>query len=366
MIAALLHDLGHGPFSHTFEGVRRAQGIKKRHEEWTAEIIINPNGKIKGLLDKFWTTKSFSKAVAELLLADDPKDIYHAIVSSSFDADRLDYLRRDRMMTGSGAGAIDFDWLMEHVRVASVDLSAAESESATVGNGKRAPKVPTFCIDVKAQPAAEQFLLARYTLHEQVYFHKTTRCIEQMISELLRLVAAHAKKRSASKLTGLDKKHPLLNFFSALTPTVDNYLALDDSLILGSLHSMRGAEDSEIAELATRLGKRDLYKTLDIRSFGSEEGRQTLRARQIDKMKVDKKFAGKVLKDDSAGLSIYSQVGGDEEKAHKKLRILDADKNTFEISRHSKIIQELSQKKRQFIRYYFAKDADRKKALTIH
>src|SRR5712664_4133229 len=129
VVAALLHDLGHGPFSHTFEGVRRELGAKKRHEEWTAEIVRNPKGEISPLLRAFWKGRSFLDEVAGLLEAEDPTDIYHAVVSSSFDADRLDYLRRDRLMTGSGAGAIDFDWLMEHVRVGAVNLAADNSDT---------------------------------------------------------------------------------------------------------------------------------------------------------------------------------------------------------------------------------------------
>ena len=65
--------------------------------------------------------------MASLVAAEDPTDIYHAVVSSSFDADRLDYLRGDRLTIGTGAGAIDFDWLMEHVRVADIVSDAPEN-----------------------------------------------------------------------------------------------------------------------------------------------------------------------------------------------------------------------------------------------
>ncbi len=109
VIAALLHDLGHGPFSHTFEGVQLSRGIGRRHEQWTGDIIRNPEGNIRPLLDTYKPGGRFCGAVAALIEAEDPEDIYHAVVSSSFDADRLDYLRRDRLMTGTGAGAVDFD-----------------------------------------------------------------------------------------------------------------------------------------------------------------------------------------------------------------------------------------------------------------
>ena len=101
-IAALLHDLGHGPFSHTFERVQASRGVGRQHEKWTAEIIRNTDGAIRPLLEAH--RAGITEEVASLLAAEDPIDIYHAVVSSSFDADRLDYLRRDRLMTGTGAG----------------------------------------------------------------------------------------------------------------------------------------------------------------------------------------------------------------------------------------------------------------------
>jgi HD superfamily phosphohydrolase len=183
------------------------------------------------LLEDF--REGFTEEVARLLEKEDPEDIYHAIVSSSFDADRLDYLRRDKLMTGTGAGGIDFDWLMENIRVAPIALDAPDGDDT-------APRmVPTFCLDRKALPAAEQFLLARYTLHEQVYFHKTTRCVEAMLGRLLAAVAAAASgEGSVPERTGLPSGHPLLRFFGEGGETVANYLALDDALVLGALDAM--------------------------------------------------------------------------------------------------------------------------------
>lgn len=356
LIAALLHDLGHGPFSHTFEGVQASRGVKRRHEQWTADIIRNPDGRIRALLEAHRT--GFTDEVAGLLEKEDPEDIYHAIVSSSFDADRLDYLRRDKLMTGTGAGGLDFDWLIDNVRVAEIELDAPDED------GGEARRVPTFCLTAKALPAAEQFLLARYTLHQQVYFHKATRCVEHMIGKLLRAIASLAggQDGSAAK-AGLPDGHPLLRFFAPDGETVANYLALDDTLILGSLDALSKAEDTVVAEVATRLKERKLYKALDIAEFGEDPGRQRGQLRRIKERFKDQIKAETVMLDEKAAIGIYAEVGGDEEKMHKKLHILDAN-TPVEISKLSDLIRVLEPKK-QFTRLYFSKKEDRDTARTI-
>lgn len=349
LVAALLHDIGHGPFSHTFEEVQKSRGVNKRHEQWTADIIRNATGKISPILENYEV--GFTEKVAQLLEKEDPEDIYHAVVSSSFDADRLDYLRRDRMMTGIGAGAIDFDWLIENVRVADIELDAPDDSE---GDELR---VPTFCLDKKALPAAEQFLLARYTLHQQVYFHKATRCVEHMIAKLLRAVANHAGKRTDQASTGLPKDHPLLRFFAKQGETVEDYLALDDALIAGSLEALSRANDPVISDTAARLRNRQLYKTLDLTEFGEDQGAQRLALRRINRDFGGKIKSEDVLVDDKASIGIYAEIGGDDERMHKKLHILDAGQPK-EISDLSPLINVLRAKK-QFTRIYFQDAADR-------
>ena len=348
VLAALVHDIGHGPFSHTFEGVQRTRGVKKRHEQWTAGLIRNPDGEILPVLGA-----EKADAIASLLEAEDPEDIYHAVVSSSFDADRLDYLRRDRMMTGTGAGAIDFDWLIDNLRVAEIFLADADN------------KVPTFCFETKAIPAAEQFLLARYTLHEQVYFHKTTRCIEKMTGKLLERISELAgNKNTAPKNTGLPKGHPLLCFFAKGGETVENYLALDDTVIFGALELMINASDNLIAALARRLRDRKPYKTYDLSKLGSDSGTQAVKIRRIEREFSDQLDNGEIFKDEIT-LKIYSEVGGDEERMHKRLHVYDGGR-VEEISGHkiSPLVNALINKK-YFRRFYFENEADRKNAQQL-
>jgi len=348
LVAALLHDLGHGPFSHTFEEVQASREVSKRHEKWTADIIRNQDGQIFPILERH--RSGLADDVAGMLEREDPEDIYHAVVSSSFDADRLDYLRRDKLMTGTGAGGIDFDWLIDNLRVAEIGLDVPDDEN---GASRR---VQTFCLTAKALPAAEQFLLARYTLHQQVYFHKATRCAEQMIGKLLRAIARLA---ASGKIvdSNLPDNHPLARFFSESGETVCNYLALDDSVVLGALDAMSRATEPSVRDLARRLQERRLYKTLDISEFGEDAGKQRARKRRIEERFAAKITDETVMLDEGASISIYAEIGGDEERMHKKLHILDGS-TPVEISKLSELIRSLERKK-QFTRFYFADVADR-------
>lgn len=148
-IASLLHDLGHGPFSHTFEGVQRDRGQKRSHEEWTAEIV-RKGSEINHLLTEL--DADFPARVAEVLIRKDPESIYDSIVSSQFDADRLDYLQRDRYMSGIGTGAFDFSWLLDCLAVGRITIGSPEGDYVEVDG---------LHLTHKGLQAAEGYLLGK-------------------------------------------------------------------------------------------------------------------------------------------------------------------------------------------------------------
>jgi HD superfamily phosphohydrolase len=153
--------------------------------------------------------------------------IYSAVVSSQFDADRLDYMRRDRLMTGTQHAGIDFEWLMENLEVGEVDNSVGET---------RLKPVQTFVLGSKAIFAAEAYVLGLFQLYPTVYFHKATRGAEKIYTELLSRAITLIKDDSVER-TGLPATHPLVKF--ARTPDdIDCALALDDTVIWGA-HSGR-------------------------------------------------------------------------------------------------------------------------------
>ena len=350
VLAALLHDVGHGPFSHTFEQVQRSLGFRKRHEEWTAQLVRDPNGNICQILEDH--RPGLSEAVADLLAAETPVDIYHAIVSSSFDADRLDYLRRDRLMTGSGAGAIDFDWLLENLRIETIDFEVP------AGEGPSIPRV-TFCLDAKAVEAAEAFLLARFHLYTQVYLHKTTRGAEQMLAALLGIVAKAVSEDRFGDI-GIDSTHPLARFLARRGEDANAYAALDDTVILGALERFGEARDGYVREMANRLRYRRLFKVLDIETaFPESAERQRKVIRKIEQDYADE-MGRNVLKDRTT-VSIYGVVGADDAQAQKRLMILTAN-GLREITELSRAVDALSGGGRQFTRFYFADPAARDRA----
>jgi HD superfamily phosphohydrolase len=350
VLAALLHDIGHGPFSHAFEQAQRSQGIRKRHEEWSAQLIRDPEGSIKPLLEEH--SPGLADAVADLLAAETPTDIYDAIVSSSFDADRLDYLRRDRLMSGSGAGAIDFDWLMENLRVETIDI---EPDGDQPGISR-----VSFCLDLKALQATEAFLLARFHLYTQVYLHKATRGMEQMFTALIRAVAeAAGKSRFAD--ANIEEGHPIIRFFNSKGKDKAAYLALDDSLIWASLERFSEARDGFIRDIARRLRNRVLFKSLDIEGVFGESAEPQRRAIR----RIERDYASEMNRTvlrDRATITAYGIIGADDAEAQKRLMIRTSN-GLREITELSPAIRALADgTPRVFTRFYFADEAARDRA----
>ena len=199
MAAALVHDLGHGPFSHAFESAAKKLVPRARHEEWTTEIIRG-NTEVGRVLASY--RQGFAEEVASMLADDTPQDIYGSIVSSQFDGDRLDYVRRDRLMCGVHHGGFDFSWIMANLEVDRVPLARDEE---TIG------AVDALILGRKALQAAEDYVLGIFHLYFTVYFHKTTRCAEKILTELLLRIGSLIRDNQTAR-SGLEEDHPIVCF----------------------------------------------------------------------------------------------------------------------------------------------------------
>lgn len=221
LAAALVHDVGHGPFSHAFEEVGKKLDWKfvKKHE-LVSDVLIR-DSEITHELNKHGS--GFANDVANLVGSEKPTSIYAAVVSSQFDADRLDYMRRDRLMTGTQHAGIDFEWLMVNLEVGEVPTGVDDSPTEPV---------ETFVLGSKAVHAAEAYVLGLFQLYPTVYFHKTTRCFEKLYSQLLLRLYQLVSDGSIDK-TVVDDRHPLVRFCREPN-TIARILALDDASVAGA------------------------------------------------------------------------------------------------------------------------------------
>lgn len=258
LAAALLHDVGHGMFSHAFEAIGKEYGWPMaRHEEVSQRLIRE--SEIGEILDREFG-KGYSGNVADVIAQDIPSSLYGSVVSSQFDADRLDYMQRDRMMTGVQSSGVDPTWLLANLEVAEVATGADESAMGSV---------ETLVLGPKAAQTAESYVLALFHLYPNLYLHKATRGAEVLFQALMRrIVRLHEDGQAHA--TGLPGNHPILRFVAA-PADLAVATALDDTVFWGALPLLAEAQDGEAQRLAVALRERHLTRCLDIRQWVQAE-----------------------------------------------------------------------------------------------
>lgn len=296
LAAALLHDLGHGPFSHLFE---QALVGSPRHEAWTRRIILDPSTDVNRILREH--DPAMPGRVAELVDGRDALPYLAGAVSGTFDVDRCDYLLRDAHFTGVSYGRFDLDWLLRSFRFGEPNSPNA---------------APPLAIDgPKGLPAIESFILARLFMFQQVYFHKASRTSEWMMVRVLQ--RAHELLMAGVLLP----QTPAAFAASARgdEPTLGSYLAMDDSTLWTSLDAWRSGPDAYLAELCGRLVERRLFKTIEL--FGDQVPRQLElleRARDVAR-------SSGFDPDLYVGLDVASDVPYDEHDHKEPLRVMFPD-----------------------------------------
>ena len=224
--AALLHDLGHGPFSHSFESV-----FSVRHELFTERIIME-NTEVNRVLEAY--QKGFATKVRDVINKTYPNPLIISIISSQLDADRLDYLLRDAYFTGAPYGEIDVERILRTMRVV---------------NNKIVYKV-------SGMHAIEDYLMSRYQMYWQVYLHSTGRSFDLVIQNMLRRVRELI-------FSGYEFKRPLealKDLFLEEEPSVETYLKFDDSTISYYASLFTDEEDEILRDFADRFINRRLLK----------------------------------------------------------------------------------------------------------
>ncbi len=242
--AALLHDLGHGPFSHLFEEV---VPDARPHEEWTVTMILDPSTDVHQALRGF--DPEMPARVADLITGRHELPWLASTVSSVLDVDRCDYLLRDSHMTGVRYGIYDLDWLLRALTFGEITTAEGERRFVLAIEGR------------KGLPPIEGFFLARHFMYQQVYHHKATRAAESLVRAVLKRIRTVV--REGSRAIG---SVPMALRRAALgdVPSLEDYLELDDAVLSSALAACEKDEDRTLADLARRFRNRVLPKTVPL------------------------------------------------------------------------------------------------------
>ncbi|GMA62233.1 HD domain-containing protein [Alicyclobacillus fastidiosus] len=224
LAAALLHDLGHGPFSHTFESI-----LGVHHERWTHRIMLEDDA-LRQVLDT--VDSDFAKDLVSILQKDGRFLAIEALVSSQLDVDRMDYMLRDALSTGVSYGRFELARLIRSLTVQDERVYVKRQSLHTV----------------------EQYLLARYFMYVQVYLHPVTVGSDVLVENILR----RAKHLLADGVA-IEIPEALLPVLTGSEVSVASYLRLDESVLLYAFHQWSTSSDQILSDLADRFLTRRLF-----------------------------------------------------------------------------------------------------------
>lgn len=239
LLAILLHDIGHGPFSHTLE-FSLFKNVS--HEQVSIWMIERLNKEFSGKLDL--TLQIFQNTYK--------RNFFHQLVSSQLDIDRLDYLKRDSFFTGVYEGSIGSERIIKMLNVANEQL----------------------VVDAKGIYSIENFLSARRLMYWQVYLHKTAVCAEVMLISLINraksLVQQGTQLKATPALLLFLERDISIEDFEEDPDILDIYSLLDDNDVWGSMKFWLENEDMVLRRLSQMLMHRNL---LGISFSGEDIGR---------------------------------------------------------------------------------------------
>ena len=304
--AILLHDIGHGPFSHSLEKTI-VNGIS--HEDISLELMNFFNHKFEGELDlaiQVFQNKYY-------------KEFLHQLVSSQLDVDRLDYLLRDSFFTGVSEGIVGSDRIIKMLNVSDNKL----------------------VVDVKGVYSIEKFLIARRLMYWQVYLHKTVIVAEQLLLKVLQRAKELAEKNEKIFAT------PAFEFFLYNkiqkgdlhqktnvngNSVLELFTLLDDNDVLASIKVWRNHPDFVLSSLSKRLIDRNFYR-IELRKQKEDIGAyESLKKSILSEYKIPEEHLHYFLLTGSISNNTYSQFDD-------RINILQKNKELVDIAEASDILE---------------------------
>jgi HD superfamily phosphohydrolase len=232
--AALLHDIGHGAFSHVIESI-----LGFHHEQFTIDAVLSGETGVGRVLADF--SSEIAGQVASIIRGDFHSVALAQIVSSQLDADRMDYLLRDSLMTGAKYGIYDLEWVIK-----SIEMDEAADR---------------LYVSTPGIYAVEDYLQARYYMFRQVYFHRTLRSAEAVLKVLLRRALELYGKGAAIWY------RPDSAFEKVLRGehlSLSEHLSIDDTDVMFYIIQWQRSDDAVLSDLSSRFLDRRLFKAFDL------------------------------------------------------------------------------------------------------
>ncbi len=317
LCAALLHDLGHGPFSHSFEKV-----FDFDHEEFTRAIILG-NTEVNAVLSK--VRPDFPEKVAEVIEKTSGKKLVVSLISSQIDADRMDYLQRDAYFTGVSYGQFDMERILRVMR----------------------PREDQVVIKKSGMHAVEDYIMSRYQMYWQVYFHPVSRSAEVLLTKILH----RAKQLFEENYTF---KYEPIHFTSLFLEkvTLEDYLKLDEAVILYYFQIWQEESDPILSDLCRRFVNRNLFKFAEFDPAKEYKKLAELTA-LFTKAGMDPEYY--LVVDSSSDLP-YDFYRPGEEEERLPIHLLMHNGELRELSRESDIVDAISGKRRTDHKLYYPAD----------
>ncbi len=313
MCAALLHDLGHGPFSHSFEKI-----FDTDHEAYTQAIIVGDT-EVNKVLKR--VSDTFPNEVAEVINKTHDNKLVISMISSQIDADRMDYLQRDAYFTGVSYGMFDMERILRLMRPSKDEVLIKES----------------------GMHAVENFIMSRYQMYWQIYFHPVSRGGEVLLNHCFKRAKYLYEQGYAFKISPRD----FVPFFENRA-TVEEYIKLDETDVTYYLKEWMEETDPILSDLSRRFINRDLFKYLpfDGSIITITELRDLFQQAGID---PDYYFVSDLFSDLPYD---YDRPGSNRQPIH----LLQNNGSIREISSQSLIISSITGIKREDYKLYYPKE----------
>ncbi|MBF7124528.1 HD domain-containing protein [Pediococcus pentosaceus] len=321
LCAALLHDIGHGAYSHTFEHI-----FNTDHEKFTTRIITDPQTEVNQVLRRIGP--DFPTKVASVISHDYPNPQVVQLISSQIDADRMDYLLRDSYYTGTNYGNFDLTRILRVMR----------------------PYEHGIAFQMSGIHAVEDFIVSRFQMYVQVYFHSVSRSMEVILGHLLKLANQLYQSERANHRQRNFQPHYLMPFFDE-NFTLDDYLKLDDGVLNTYFLQWVDDEDPILSDLAHRFLDRVPLKSARI----TDQTRSLLP--ELKQLVAEAGFDSEyyTAENDSYD-SPYDAYDPTSKKPRTQIELMQSDGSLVELSTVSDLVRAISGKVSRDERFFFPKE----------